>query len=427
VKILYVITKSNWGGAQRYVFDLATGSRAEGHDVAVAHGRAEGGGAGVLGQRLREAGIRTVPLAELERNVSAWKDFRSFMALAELLQKEQPDVLHLNSSKVGGIGALAGRWHNSKTRMRNLFRFDIKSLQGEDDGTKKDNPLTPTLSPEGRGGNIRRLTKIIFTGHGWAFTEERPDWQRVLIAGVHWVTIQLAHDTIAVSRKTREEVAQIPLTWHKMTVVHNGVGGTTLHSQDEARRVLLGERSKTLSNDTLVIGALAELHKNKGLSYALDGLALLKKQSQVPFRFVVIGEGEERFTLEKQRALLGLDEEVIFSGFHPRGAELLPAFDIFLFPSVKEGFPYAILEAGKAGIPVVATPAGGIPEVIDDMQSGILVQSKNPGEIARALKFLFENPERRKELGQKIAERIRNRFSVEEMVRKTLQLYEDES
>lgn len=390
LKILYLITKSNWGGAQRYVFDLATGAKAAGHDVVVGFG-----GEGVLAERLRAASVRTITIPALLRDVSAWKDFRSFLAVAHLLQAEQPDVLHLNSSKIGGLGALAGRIHNLGLTLRRK-------------GTR---------------------TCIVFTGHGWAFTEERPDWQRVFIATLHWLTIQLAHKTIAVSKKTREEVSRIPFTWHKMVVIHNGVGSVSLRPREEARKEL-----GIPNDDALTVGTLGELHKNKGHAYVLDGLAALRKQipphggegQAAPlFRFVVLGEGEERPALEYQRAKLDLDKEVLFPGFRADGVSLLSAFDVFLFPSVKEGFPYAILEAGKAGLHVVATAVGGIPEVIDDMQSGILIQSKNPQEIARALKYLIDNPDRRRAMGTRLAERIRDRFSVEEMVERTLQLYKD--
>lgn len=373
MKILYLITKSNWGGAQRYVYDLAAGAKAAKHDIVVGFG-----GNGMLDERLRAAGIRTISVPALERDVRAWKDIRSFGAVWKILRAEMPDVLHLNSSKVGGLGALAGRIHNLA------------------------------------GGK----TRIIFTGHGWAFTEERPDWQRIMIATLHWITIQLSHATIAVSKKTREEVARIPFTWHAMVVIHNGIGATALLPREEARKAL-----GIPCDDTLTIGTIGELHRNKGHAYVLDGLTTLKKQTNTPFRFVVLGDGEERLALEYQRSKLDLDNEVFFPGFRANATEMLSAFDIFLFPSVKEGFPYAVLEAGKAGLPVVASAVGGIPEIIDDMESGILIQSKNPGEIARALKYLIDHPDRRRDLGVKLAERIRDKFSVEEMVTKTLQLY----
>ncbi|HEY9585391.1 MAG TPA: glycosyltransferase [Candidatus Paceibacterota bacterium] len=393
MKILYLITKSNFGGAQLYVYDLATEARKRGHDVVVGFG-----GRGTLQTKLTEAGVRTVSILELERDVNPLADFKIFLRLLDLFSAERPDIVHLNSSKMGGLGALAARLWNAWSW---IFKFWNK------------------------GGHPMR---IIFTGHGWAFNEDRTDLERLLIGCAHWVTIQLAHQTIAVSRKTREQVGILPFSWHKLAVIHNGVGQITTLSRDEALSEILGDKRETfLSGAPLIVGTIAELHKNKGLSYAIEGIALLKKLTDIKLVFLVLGEGEERAHLEHLIAKNDLAESIFLAGQKENAASLLLAFDVFLFPSTTEAFPYAILEAGKVGLPIIATFVGGIPEVIDDMQSGILIQSKNAGEVARALHHLIKHPERRKELGNAIARRIADRFNVETMVNETLALYEEVS
>lgn len=391
MKILYLITKSNFGGAQRYVFDLATEMTKHGEDVVVGFG-----GEGALATKLTEAGIRTIKIPELERDINILADIKTFFFLCDIYGKEQPDIIHLNSSKIGALGALAGRLINAWVHVLRLL---------------------------GKGGNPAR---IIFTGHGWAFNEQRGDLQRFLIGAAHWFTIRLAHQTIAVSNKTREQVGVLPFSWHKLVVIHNGIGTLDQASRSDARKKILANtrlENKDIPPETIVIGTLAELHKNKGLNFAIEGLAQLKKQVTMPLAFIILGEGEERAALEKQAREAGLEEEILFAGYKERGAELLHAFDIFLLPSVTEAFPYAILEAGKAGLPIVASNVGGIPEIIDDMNSGILIHSRNAGEIARALKFLIENPDRRKQFGDAIALRIADRFNIEQMVSETLTLY----
>jgi glycosyltransferase involved in cell wall biosynthesis len=390
LKILYLITKSNFGGAQRYVYDLATSAHKLGHDVVVGFG-----GNGELAQKLVEAGIRTVPIPALARDVTPLADFKSFLRLLELFDEETPDVLHLNSSKVGALGALAGRIWNCWVFGRRLIN-------------KSGEPL-----------------RIIFTGHGWAFNEERGDFARSLIACAHWLTITLSHKTIAVSRKTRGQIGSLPFVLHKVVVIYNGVGQIETLPKKEALRAILGEKQhEWLGNKPIVVGTLAELHKNKGLAYAIEGMALLKKQTATPFIFLVLGEGEDHTHLDALITKLGLEHTVFLAGYKKGGVNLLSAFDIFLLPSITEAFPYAILEAGNVGLPVVATAVGGIPEIIDDMQSGILIQSKNPGEVARALLHFIVDPDRRRELGSAIATRIRGRFNIETMVKETLALYE---
>ena len=390
LKILYLITKSNIGGAGVYVYDLATEAKKAGHDVVVGFG-----GHGILETRLRDAGVRTISVESLGRDVDPVADIRSFFALLYVFGNEQPDVIHLNSSKMGGLGALAARLWNSAEWIL-LF--------------------------VGKGGKPAR---IIFTGHGWAFNEERSDLARFVIGLLHWATIELSHQTIAVSKRTRDQVSVLPFVWHKLKVVHNGIGAIGSLEKSEARKQILAGTTfagRDLA-DTIVVGTIAEYHKNKGLSYAIEGIALLKKQITTPIVFLVVSDGEERATLEALITKLGLENEVLLAGQRPNASTLLLAFDIFLLPSITEAFPYVILEAGKMGLPVIATAVGGIPEVIDDMQSGILIQSKNPSEIARALKYLIENPQRRAELGRTLAERIRDRFSIETMARETFAIY----
>lgn len=390
MKILYVITKSNFGGAQRYVHDLAIAAKAAEHDVLVAYG-----GEGPLGERLRAAGVRTVSIPELERDVRASKDLRAFARLFALIRRERPDVLHLNSSKVGGLGGLAGRLANVLEQSSRLIR------------------RTP------------RPARIIFTGHGWAFNEERNDLERFVIGLAHWLTIALSHRTITVSRRTREQIAKIPFTWHKLTLVYNGVGPVkTLAKKRALERIFPNGIPPLPSGKPVVVGTLAELHRNKGLSYAIEGMALLAKQSPVPFVFLILGEGEERASLESLVRRHGLEKHVHLVGYREAGTELLSAFDIFLLPSITEAFPYAILEAGKVGLPVVASAVGGIPEVIDDMDSGILIQTRNPNEVARAIEYLLEDPERRKKLGAKIEARIGDRFDIGTMTKETFAVYE---
>src|SRR3989339_170438 len=103
-KILYIITKSNFGGAQRQVFDLATGLSKEKFEVAVALG-----GRGLLKEKLDATGIRTISVETLGRDVKIFNDLISFFKIFQIIKKEKPDILHLHSSKVGFLGALIGR------------------------------------------------------------------------------------------------------------------------------------------------------------------------------------------------------------------------------------------------------------------------------------------------------------------------------
>jgi len=104
-------------------------------------------------------------------------------------------------------------------------------------------------------------------------------------------------------------------------------------------------------------------------------------------------------------------------------AVYLRAFDIFILPSIKEGLPYTIIEAVAAGVPIITTNVGGIPEMIDDNVSGILIQPKNSHQLAEKITYLINNPEKAQDMAQKARQKTEQEFSLEKMIEKTKNLY----
>ena len=136
------------------------------------------------------------------------------------------------------------------------------------------------------------------------------------------------------------------------------------------------------------------------------------------------GDGEEKENLNKLVFELGIENIVRFLGFVPDAKKLLSGADIFLLPSRTEAFPYSILEAGMAGLPVIATSVGGVSEMIHDMQNGILVHPQNPKEMAEAILYILDHEENRKEFGHEIKKTITNFFSLEKMLSETIKIYQ---
>ncbi|MEN9621693.1 MAG: hypothetical protein RLZZ67_127 [Candidatus Parcubacteria bacterium] len=362
-KILILITKSNFGGAQRYVFDIAR-SLKDTHSVTVALG-----GDGLLKTKLDAVEVRTISIPFLQKNVNPFKDIAVFFWLWNVMRKEKPDVVHVNSSKIGGVGGLAAR--------------------------------------------ILRVPHIIFTAHAWAFNEDRGTISKWLITILHWTTVMLSHTTIAVSDAVRRQILHMPYMDKRIRVVHLGLEASDPMDKEEARKHL------GIAHDTFSIGTIAELHPVKGLTYAIDAVRTLT----FPFSYTIIGTGDLKQTLEKEIADKKLETKVHLTGFLPDASKYVKAFDIFLLPSLSEAFGYVLLEAGLASVPVVATSVGGIPEIIEDLKSGILIHSKNNKEIERALTSLHGNPENRMNLGKALNERVKNEFSLTKMVEKTVEVY----
>lgn len=373
LKILYAITKSNWGGAQRYVYDLATHFSTK-YDVVVA-----AGGTGTLITRLAEKNIRTTSLSRTQRNISILKDFGTCWDLYRLFRKERPDIVHLNSSKIGGIGAVAGR--------------------------------------------LAGVKKIIFTGHGWAFNEDRGMVFKIGATLGHWATILLCHKTVAVSEKTKNQIEKIPGCRGRITTIHNGIEPIAFYSRKSARSELLRlypELQEPAMRKPVLLGTIGELHRNKGHDLLTKALARIK---HLPFLLVIISDGEERKSLEALVANLGLGDKIFFLGHVPDAAMYMKAFDIFLLTSRTEAFPYVLLEAGYAAAPTIASAVGGIPEVITQLETGILVKPENTKELSGALAFLIQNKQKRELLGKNLEKYVKEHFSRSAMLEKIEKLY----
>ncbi len=375
-KILFIITKSNFGGAQRYVYDLVCSLPPSEFDVTVAFG-----GDGLLKEKLSDANVRTIPIEGLERDINFFNEFSVFWQLLKLYKSERPDVVHLNSSKIGGIGALAGR--------------------------------------------LTRVPHIVFTAHGWAFNEERPWIERMVIKYLYWFTLILSHTTIAVSHQIKEEVCYFPFTKHKIVVIYNGVDQAGVFSKKEARGLLLkhnDKMAKAIPNDAFWIGTVAELHRTKGQTYAIEAVSKLVKEGKNVV-FVILGEGEERSNLRKLIEEKGLSERVFLFGFIDVASQYLRAFDIFTLTSISEALSLSILEAGLSESAVVASDVGGIPEIITSGETGLLVPIRDSSAISRAYSELIGDEEKRVRFGTKLKQKVEQEFSLENMLNKTVSVY----
>ncbi len=369
-KLFLIITKTNFGGAQRYVYDVATHLNSQ-YDVAVI-----GGGNGVLFEKLAEKNIRTISMKSLVRDISFIKDIRSLFELMSIFKKEKPDIVHLNSSKIGGIGALAARF--------------------------------------------AKVPNIIFTGHGWAFNENRPWLQKKIILIVHWITVMLSHTTIAVAEKIKNDINTLPWVSKKIKVIYNGIGDIDFIPRENAREMLgIG----TLKPGTLVIGTISELHRNKGLDIALQGFNQFRNNNPLS-HFIIVGEGEQRKELETYIRDNNLWLHVTLAGFVKDAARYLKAFDIFTLTSRTEAFPYVPLEAALAHLPVVASKVGGIPELITDRVNGVLVEPSNAGSFFEGLEYITSNTDK-DFLSEALYKQVKDNFSHATMIDKLKEVYEN--
>jgi glycosyltransferase involved in cell wall biosynthesis len=372
-KICYLITLGTWGGAQKYIYDIATNLPNERFSISLITGTP-----GLLVEKFNSRKMLTIVVEELGRKIKPLNDINSFFKIIKILQKERPDILHVNSSKGGGIGALAGR--------------------------------------------IVGIKKIVFTAHGWAFNEDRSFAERLVITFFHWLTIMLSHKTIAVSNAVAAGASKLPFTSKKITMIKNSISKVSPLTREYARILLEEYTGINIPKNTTIIGTVSELNKNKGVSYILEALSILKRKG-VSFIFIALGDGPEKENLLNLVEKLNLKNSVFLLGFKENAPSLISGFDIFTLTSITESLGYVLLEAGLAKVPVVASAVGGIPEVIENNVTGILVKPRSTLKIATAIESLLSDRGKAGKMALNLNEKVLREFSMSQMLEKTLLVY----
>lgn len=356
LKLLLAITKSNWGGAQRYVYDIASHFNNDKHfEVVVLIG-----GDGDLIKKLEDSKIRVIKIPYLKRDINFFNDIKSFFWLYKTLQKEKPDIFHVNSSKMGLLGASLGR--------------------------------------------LCGIKKIIFTAHAWPFNEIRPRYQRFIFRILSIATVIFSHKTIAVSQDIINSLRAPKYITNKMVLVYSGIETSRLYDEN-----LFFEKLGIPKKEGPHIVSIGELHMSKGYDRALIALAQCKN---LKWTYHIIGTGDKKEYLEKLITQLDLTNRVYLHGFIENASLYLNNFDIFLFPSRTEALGYVAIEALFTKLPIIASNAGGIPEVLfDDPYTKIIDcndekkfkqtllsflkkpptvdETKRPGRMRFLLKFMF--------------------------------------
>lgn len=364
-KILVIITQSDFGGAQRFLVQMTDGLK-DSFDFVVATG-ADGGDE--LDKYLPE--YKVIKIKNLKRNISPIADIKSLFAIKELILKERPSKIFLMSSKAGFNGALA-------------------SL------------LVPsTIRP-----------KVIYRIGGWAFNDPGSIFKKALFYALEFISAPLK-DTIIVNSSHDFKQAQKLFIKPRgeLKLIYNGLNlkDSDFLSREEARKAL------NIESDIFTIGCIANFYETKGLDVLISALNIIKDND---FKCIIIGDGMLREKLERHINALNLETKIILAGKKENAYKYIQAFDVYIQPSRKEGFAWAILEAMSAGLPVIATSVGSAPEIIENAVNGILVESGNSSAIADNIKKLIFDKEFGNKLGSNAHDTATSKFSLPAMLQK---------
>lgn len=376
VKILFIITQSDFGGAQKFIFNLNKRLDKSKFETTVCAGP---DGNWELMERLSEIGIKTLQLNNLKRKISLVSDIKAVFEILKIIRKIKPDIIFLSSSKAGAIGTIA-------SFLSKLLFFEKHYL-------------------------IYRID--------WAFNDPRPKIERLfyiiiefLLSRFRDIIIQTNFYDLARAKKFHLK----PKIGFR--VIYNGIDQKELSFFDKKAALDFLLKEKKVPEFDYVVGNIANFYQTKGLFDWLKVASQLSKELKIIF--ILIGDGPLKKELEKEAENLGIKERVLFTGQVKDAYKYLPAFDLFLFSSLKEGFPWAILEAMSAGIAILATKVGAIPLLIENERSGLLANPGNIEEIVSKAKEILKDREKRELFALKAKERVKN-FSLEKMVKE----YED--
>ena len=350
------------GGAQSHVRDLAVALKEQGEQVTVL----AGGNGGALFEALDRQQMDWRLLKNLVHPLNPVKDLQAFCEIKDLLRKLAPDLVTTHSNKAGFVGRLAA-----------------KALK----------------------------IPVIHTSHGFLFGGREHSFSGYCYRFAEKIASGAADRVICVAESECELAKRLKVIKpEKLKIVHNGLPDVELKSLASADR------------EPPILISVARFSKPKDHYTLLQALIGL---TEYRWRLDLVGDGPKQKLIEKLVRNCSLAGKINFLGTRSDVPGLLAQSSIFILSSRREGFPLSILEAMRAGLPVIATDVGGISEALIDGETGFLVPAGDYSALRKRICALIEDPILRKQMGAKGRLRYLQHFTLEKMVDKTFDIYRE--
>jgi len=365
--IFFVVDSLDLGGTETQMMQLARRLKANGHSVTVGCLHPEG----ILAQDLVEAGIPVFGFPK-PGSLLSLNGANQLLRMALFIRRKKFDVVHAHDLWANLMAVPAGR------------------IAG-----------APIIISSQRD-----------LGHLYWYTPFR----RKVIGAIHRLSARIVANSSAV-RKLLVETFRVPPS--RVRVLHNSVDFERFASARRDRRQMFPD----LDPATRLVAVVANMHSEvKGHHDLIDAARIICRA--IPqTSFVLVGDGAERRNIEDHAVVAGVRDHFIFLGRRLDVPEILACCELFTLPSHSEGFPNVILEAMAAGLPVVATQVGGVLEIIEDGQSGLLVPPRDYRALADAIIRVMKDPTLAASLSRNGQQRVQARFSFARLVTETEQLY----
>lgn len=373
-RICHVITRMNIGGAEENTLLTCLGLLSAGHEVTLVTGLSSGAEGDLLS--LYDVGrLEVVTVPELVREISPRRDLAAYARLRNLFAERGFDVVHTHMSKAGVLGRLAA------------------SAAGV--------PL------------------VFHTVHGLAFHAFQPRWKHLAYRLAERVAARCSQRIYAVAESMIRQCVEAGVApEEKFLLVRSGmVLEDFLRAERDAS--LGASLGLTGGDGEMVVGVMARMFPQKGYEDVLEAMPALAR-SFPGLRFLFLGDGDLRPELERRIGAMGLSERVILPGMVPprEVCRYLPFMSVLLHLSYHEGLPRTVVQALAAGVPAIAYPVDGTPEVLEDGVNGYLVPLRDTRQVAERTAALLRSAELRRTMGAAGRAKVREMFSVEEMVRR---------
>jgi glycosyltransferase involved in cell wall biosynthesis len=378
IKIAQVITRMDWGGSpdivrlmcaqldpQRYDNRLITGPSL--------HLSLE---TNKFLDRYRD---QTQIVFSLKRDILPLDDLRALIELYRIFRREKFDIVHTHTAKAGVLGRLAAR--------------------------------------------LAGIPHIIHTPHGHNFYGYfGPLGSKLVILIEKWLSLFTDKIMTLTELERKDYVTFRVCRPEKITVINSGI------ELEKFRNIQIDQTQKraefSIGPEEIVIGMMGRLEPVKGPEFLIEAAkAVIERIPKI--KFLIVGEGSLRERLEERCYQLRIHDRVIFTSWREDIPEILSILDVVVLPSLNEAVGRILIEAGALGKPVVATYVGGIPEIVKDKETGILVSPKSVTDLAQALIALARDENRRNQMGQAARRWIDDKFSSTRMIAQIARLYEE--